>query len=153
MAPPDDKKPRSNHSHLQFSYLAQPCFLSFLKKKPLFRVLNDVLPQEPMGLLFLHDLKQALPPQKGTWCIFEAHGNGNCCCQGWCPRNVSWEIPSVGGIGYRRQHRNKDFKFLSLVVFMGLILQHWSNGPLMQSKNHSTGNHISSQANQDQNES
>lgn len=64
MAPPDDKKPRSNHSHLQFSYSAQPCFLSFLKKKPLFRVLNDVLPQEPMGLLFLHDLKQALSPQK-----------------------------------------------------------------------------------------
>lgn len=41
-----------------------PVFYLFFKKKPLFRVLNDVLPQESMGLLFLHDLKQALPPQK-----------------------------------------------------------------------------------------
>lgn len=153
MAPPDDKKPRSNHSHLQFSYSAQPCFISFIKKKATIPCFKWCSPSGINGVIISPRPKAGFAPPKGTWYIFEAHGNGNCCCQGWCPRNVSWEIPSVGGIRYRRQHRNKDFKFLSLVVFMELILKHWSNGPLMQSKNHSTGNHISSQANQDQHES
>lgn len=114
-----------------------------------FHGLNDVF---PMGL-FLHDLKAGFAPQKWMWNIFEAHRNGNCCCQGWCPRNLSWEFPSVGGTRCRWQHRNEDFEFLLLVAFMGWILKHWSNGATYAKQNPHHRESHQLKANQDQHES
>lgn len=104
----------------------------------LFHGLNCVF---PMGL-FLHNLKQALPPPKINVAHLWGAQEWELLLPGVMPKKSKLGIPFSWW--HQVQTAAQEWGFSIPVVGCIYGIKYWSNGPLMQSKKHTTGNHNSS---------